>query len=436
MSKYAAKFNRRQFIKWTGVGVGATFAASYAGLVKAAPPYRVIVIGGGFAGATAAKYLKLWGGSSVDVTLIEPKASYYTPILSNLVLNGNLQLSQLEIRYTTLTSRYGVTHRQDTVTAIDGANRTVTLSDGTELSYDRLIVAPGMSFKPLPGVNGSTIDPNDPASGILHAWKGGQQVQDLRNALVNMPSGGTFVMTIPPSPFRCPPGPYERACVVADWLRRNRPGSKVVVLDANADIVVEKESFGARFAQYGVDYRSNVQIQSVAPSGLGSGSVTVSVNGGAAQTFTADVLNVIPSQRAGAYSLMSQASLLNGDWAPVNARTFESLQVAGIHVIGDSQGTGVPKAGHIANSEAKVCAEAVLNLLHGQPVYSAPKINSACYSPVSANEATWLTGGFAYDATKNNWVLISASFASGPPTTRHYSEMFGWAKNLFSDTFM
>lgn len=129
------------------------------------------------------------------------------------------------------------------------------------------------------------------------------------------------------------------------------------------------------------------------------------------------------------------AGLLDGDWAPVDAKTFESLQVTGIHVIGDSQGTSVPKAGHIANSEAKVCAEAVLNLLHNQPVYAAPKINSACYSPVSATEATWLTAGYAYDSAKNNWVKITTSAASGPPTTKHHYEMFGWAKNLFSDSF-
>lgn len=435
MNKQTVSINRRRFLKWSSAGIGATFVSSYSGLIKAAPAYRVIVVGGGFAGATAAKYLRLWGGSSVEVVLVEPKTSYYTPILSNLVLNGNLKLAQLEMPYSNLTGRYGIVHERQSVTAIDGINKTVTLTDGTKLSYDRLVVAPGISFKPLPGVNGSTIDPNDPASGILHAWKGGQQVQDLHNALVSMPNGGTFVMTIPTTPFRCPPGPYERACVVADWLRRNKPGSRVIVLDANADIVVEKDSFGAKFVQYGIDYYANVQIQSIAPSGLGSGSVTVSVNGGAAQTFTADVLNIIPAHRAGAYDLLSQAGLLNGDWAPVNAKTFESLQVTGIHIIGDSQGTSVPKAGHIANSEAKVCAEAILNLLHGQPVYSAPKINSACYSPVSSNEATWLTGGFTYDAAKNDWVLVSASFASGPPTTRHYTEMFGWAKNLFSDTF-
>ena len=434
MGKHAARVNRRQFLKWAGMGVGAAFAAPYAGIANAAVSYKLIVVGGGFAGATTVKYLKLWGGNSVDVTLVEPRASYYSPILSNLVLNGNVQLSKLEIPYRYLTSRYQIGHEQQAITAIDGANKTVELQDGTQLDYDRLVVAPGMSFKALQDPDGNVIDPNDPASGILHAWKGGQQVQDLRDALVNMRDGGTFVMTIPPGPYRCPPGPYERACVAADWLKRNKPNSKVIVLDANPDIIVEKDSFGARFSQYGVEYRANAQIQSVAPVALGTGSVTVSI-GGAAQTLSADVLNIIPAQQAGAYDLLMNAGLLNGDWAPVNAKTFESTQVAGIHVIGDSQGTSVPKAGHIANSEAKVCAEAVLNLLHNQPVYAAPKINSACYSPVSATEATWLTAGYDYDSASNNWVKISASAASGPPTTEHYHEMFDWAKNLFSDSF-
>ena len=265
MGKQAVRVNRRQFLKWAGIGVGATLAAPYTGIVKAAP-HRVIVVGGGFAGATAAKYLKLWGGGSVDVTLIEPRSSYHSPILSNLVLNGNLQPSQLEIPYSYLTSRYQVAHRKQAVTVIDGAGKTVELQDGTRLNYDRLIVAPGMSFKPLQDPNGNEVDPNDQTSGILHAWKGGQQVNDLRAALVGMRNGDTFVMTIPPSPYRCPPGPYERACVVADWLRRNRPDSKVIVLDANPDIVVERDSFGARFSQYGVEYRANVRIRSVAPT--------------------------------------------------------------------------------------------------------------------------------------------------------------------------
>ena len=431
--------SRRQFMQWTGMGAAATLLGGVSGLAKAATPYEVLVIGGGFAGATAAKYLKLWGGSSVNVTLIEPKTAYYSPILSNLVLNGNLQLSQLEMTYSYLTSRYGITHIQQSVTAIDGVNKTVTLSDGQTKVYDRLVIAPGMEFKPLPTVdangNAAEIDPNDPNSNVLHAWKGGQQVQDLKNALAAMPAGGTFVMTIPLAPFRCPPGPYERACVVADWLKRNNANAKVIVLDANADILVEKDAFLAKFNEYGVEYHSNAVIQSVNLTGLGRGSLTVSINGGADQTYQADVLNIIPTQRAGAWSLLNNAGLLaeTQDWVPVEAATFKALNDNNIYVIGDAQGTGVPKAGHIGNAEAKVCAQAVLDALHNKTSYSAVKINSACYSPVSSNEATWLTVG--YQLTNGQWTKIEASAGAGAPTQKHYYEMFGWAKNLFSDTF-
>jgi NADPH-dependent 2,4-dienoyl-CoA reductase/sulfur reductase-like enzyme len=411
--------SRRHFMKWTSVGMATLWGLGQSKLVLAATPYHVVVVGGGFAGATAAKYLKLWGGGSVNVTLVEPNSTYYSPILSNLVLNNNLTADKLAFSYATLTSKYQVTHKANKVTTIDAANKTVTLDDSSTLTYDRLIVAPGIEF--------DYVNNYDTAL-VPHAWQGGAQVDTLHSQLAAMQDGGTFVITIPPSPFRCPPGPYERACIVADWLQRNKPASKVVVLDANADIVVEKDSFSARFTQYGVTYLAGVTVTNV-----NSDTKTVTVSGAPQTSYAADILNVIPPQKAGANALLSSAGLLSGNWAPVEPKTFESTLVANIHIIGDAQGTGVPKAGHIGNSEAKVAAEAVLNLLHGLTTATAPKLNSACYSPVSLNEATWLTGTFEYK--DGQMVLVSQSFASGAPSTRNYSEMFGWASNLLSDTF-
>lgn len=419
MSKKNTNLSRRHFLKWTSASAVTLWGLGQSKLVLGATPHNVVVIGGGFAGATAAKYLKLWGGSSVNVTLVEPNSSYSSPILSNLVLNNNLTTANLTFSYATLTSKYQVVHKANTVTAIDGNNKVVTLNDNSTLAYDRLIVAPGIEFNPV-----NTYD----TAKVPHAWKGGSQVDVLKGQLAQMPNGGTFVMTIPPAPYRCPPGPYERACVVADWLQRNKPASKVIVLDANADILVEKKSFGARFTQYGVTY-----IPSATVTNVNSDTKTVTVSGAPQASYNADVLNVIPPQKAGANTLLSNAGLLSGNWAPVDPKTFESTQVANIHVIGDAQGTGVPKAGHIGNSEAKVTAEAVLNLLHGLTTATAPKLNSACYSPVSINEATWLTG--AFELQNGQMVLISQSSAEGAPSTRHYSEMFGWANNLLSDTF-
>ncbi len=413
--------NRRNFMKYSGVSIATLWGLGSLNLAQAATPYHVVVMGGGFAGATAAKYLKLWGGSSVNVTLVEPKTTYHTPILSNLILNNKISPRKLEMTYATLTNKYKVVHKTNKISAIDGVAKRITLDDNSTLSYDRLIVAPGVAFK---YVNDYDI------SLVPHAWQGGFEVESLRRQIQNMPSNGTFVMTIPPAPFRCPPGPYERACVVADWLNKNKPDTKVIVLDANPDIIVEKDSFGSRFTRYGVEYRSNVSVTAV-----DSNTKTITVSGAPQASYTANVLNVIPAHKAGANALLTATGLLSGDWAPVHAQTFESTLVSGIHVIGDAQATGVPKAGHIANSEAKVCAEAVLNSLHGEAIAALPKINSACYSPVSETEATWLTGTFSYDAAQNKWVKITSSLAAGAPSTRSYREMFGWTSNLFSDTF-
>ncbi len=413
--------NRRQFLKYSGVGLAGLLGLSLK-QAGAAAPYKVVVIGGGFAGATAAKYLKMWGGDSVDVTLVEPKSVYYSPILSNLVLNGQSSAKNLAFTYADLQRKYRVTHKAHRALTINsGANKTVLLENNETLAYDRLIVAPGIDFK---YVNDYDINK------VPHAWQGGEQVELLRSQIEAMNNGDTFVMTVPPTPYRCPPGPYERACVVAHWLNQHRPGAKVVVLDANPDIIVEKESFGSRFTQYGVEYHAGVQVTQVDDA-----SKTVTVSGAPEATYAADVLNVIPAMRAGANALLDNAGLLSGDWAPVSAKTFESTEVAGIHVIGDAQGTGVPKAGHIGNAEAKVCAEAVLNLLHGFPVYASPKINSACYSPVSTSEATWLTATYEYSTVSDSWVAIAPSKAGGAPAVSHYQEMFGWTNNLFSDTF-
>ncbi len=413
--------NRRQFIKYSGVGLASLLGLSLK-QAGAAAPYKVVVIGGGFAGATAAKYLKMWGGDSVDVTLVEPKSVYYSPILSNLVLNGQSSAQNLAFTYADLQRKYRITHKAYRALTINsGANKTVVLENNETLAYDRLVVAPGIDLK---YVNAYDINK------VPHAWQGGEQVELLRSQIVAMNSGDTFVMTVPPVPYRCPPGPYERACVVAHWLNQNRPGAKVVVLDANPDIIVEKESFGSRFTQYGVEYHAGVQVTQVDDA-----TKTVTVSGAPATAYEADVLNIIPAMRAGANVLLDNAGLLDGDWAPVSAKTFESSKVAGIHVIGDAQGTSVPKAGHIGNAEAKVCAEAVLNLLHGFPVYASPKINSACYSPVSTSEATWLTATYEYSTVSDSWVAITPSKAGGAPAVSHYQEMFGWTNNLFSDTF-
>lgn len=407
--------SRRNFLKWASV---ATAAGIYSTKASAVTVKNVVVIGGGFAGATAAKYLKLWGGSSVNVTLVEPNAQYASPILSNLILNGQKTESDLYFNYSTLTGR-GVTHVQAVVTSYDSTNRFVNLSNGSTLSYDRLIVAPGIDFE--------FVNEYDVAK-VPHAWKGGNQLTVLKNQLDALTNGENFVMTIPPAPFRCPPGPYERACVVADYLRNVRgfTGSSVIVLDANSDVLVEPEMFKAEFSRLGVDYRANQTVTAVNDS---SPSVTTN-----SATVTAGVLNVIPPMKAG--QLVANLGLNNstdGKWAQVNPQTFESTAVSGVYVIGDAQAVSdLPKAGHIANSEAKVCVDAVLRSLSGITAYAQPVVNSACYSPTSTTTASWLTAIYRFNGTQ---YVVAETGQSGTATTANYREMWGWVNNLFGDTF-
>jgi NADPH-dependent 2,4-dienoyl-CoA reductase/sulfur reductase-like enzyme len=411
--------NRRQFLQSLGLASAATAAVAFPGIIKAASTRpQVVVIGGGFAGATAAKYLRYWS-SAVDVTLVEPNAIYYSPILSNLVLNNQRNLSQISFTYSTLTQKYGVKVVSDWVDSVNTANQTVQLRGGTALAYDRLIVAPGIQFLDVPGLDSNKVP---------HAWKSGAQTLLLQQQLAAMPAGGTFVMTIPGAPYRCPPGPYERACVVADWLRTNKPGSKVVVLDENPAITVEPTIFGNAFAGYGVEYVPNAVLQGVdsdqriAHTSLGD--------------YKGDVLNVIPSQSAGAIIHAAGLANVGGKWAGVNPLSYESTAVPNIHIIGDSQGTGQPKAGHIANAEAKVCADAILRLLSGTQPYAMPMTNSACYSPISSTTASWLTAVFAYDQASGTMKVVpESSGAAAAPSAQYYSRMFDWTTNLFADTF-
>jgi len=414
------KQTRRDFLKSV---TGATALATFPGLLSAATSgSRVVVIGGGFAGATAAKYLKHWS-PNLNVTLIEPNRQYHAPILSNLVLNGQMSMNQITFDYNALKQKHGVNVVYDWVQGIDATGRKVELKSGTSIAYDRLIVAPGISFNPINGLDSNKV---------LHAWKSGDQVLRLKQQIESIPKGGTFVMTIPPAPYRCPPGPYERACLVADYFKRKNPSAKVIVLDANADILAEKKTFSHAFnVTYAgiVEYHTNVTLESV------DSNRQIAIT--SAGDFNADVLNVIPIHSAG--KIITDSGLANsqsGRWAGVDPLSYESTAVANIHIIGDSQGTGQPKAGHIANAEAKVCADAIIRLLAGAQPYPSPKTNSACYSPISTNTASWATVVYQYNpATQSMSAVPGSGGVADIATSRHYRDMFDWSDNLFSDTF-
>lgn len=429
--------NRRQIL---GVAGAASVAALFPHIAKAAPIGRVVVVGGGMAGATAAKYLRLWSNRQVEVTLVEQSASYTSNIMSNLAVTGQVALTSLKYTYTALVRNYGIGLLTGRVAAIEpgGALGTwkVTVVNGatTTVRYcERVVLAPGIDFDAVPTI----ANPAAPAT-VLHAWHAGTQTDLMRQRLAAMPNGGTFIMSIPAKPYRCPPGPYERACLVADYLKRNKPASRVLVLDANVGITAEAENFGYAF---GTLYGGNLTYM---PSTAVTATSSVNGAAGAVQTtqgtFIGDVVNIIPQHRAGA---IVQSVVLTGTglrYAPVNTLTFES-SVPGIHVLGDASDTGLPKAGHVGNQGAKICADAIIRAFNFLPPDAEPTANSACYSPVSSTLASWLTAVYQRDPVSGKFVIrdqvdgaTTATEATGP-TTGNFSKMNTWFKSLMTETY-
>lgn len=427
-------FTRRNILQM--VPAAAAMSLTPRGL--AADSHHVVVVGGGFAGSTVAKYLRMWSNGGITVTLVEPNSVHISCIMSNLVLNGQLKLPDLSFDYTALQNKYGVKIVQDRAQFIDGENQTLLLASKKEISYDSLVVATGIKFDPISGLD-SQLTP--------HAWIAGQQTNLLRDQIRAMPDNGTFVMTIPEKPYRCPPGPYERACLVADILGHRSgvlkgtasPGGppRVVVLDANDGIQAEKHTFERAFYDlYGdiVQYIPNAHVNSV-----DSKDRVVDTTVG---TWSGDVLNVIP--RHGAPQLLVDSEI-TGDsrWAPVNPITYavQTQDFPGVYVIGDSQGTGQPKSGHMANAQAKVCADAIVRIANGLSVETDDRLknittNSACFSPITSDEASWLTAVFKYNRSTRKMGLVPGSLGESDNwNSENYKDMFAWSENLFADTF-
>lgn len=389
---------------------------------------RVIVIGGGMAGATVAKYLRLWG-DNIGVTLIERDSSYVSNIMSSLVLSGQRTLPSLTYNYSKLITAYGVTVIKGEVTELDTTNTRVKLADGTILTADRIVIAPGIDFETVPGLGSSTRMP--------HAWKAGTQTTLLASQLAALPSNGKVLLTIPKAPYRCPPGPYERACLIGDWLKAKKPGAQLTVLDANADILVEADNFRKAFAMHNITYVANAEIVNVDPV---SSVMTVTTKDllGVTTDHKADVVNLIPAQKAG--RLIADAGLNNsadGRFANVNHLTYESTKAPKIHVIGDAAATTQPKAGHIANQEAKVCADAIVRAFAGLQPDPAPVTNSACFSTITMTQASWLTAVYQYDPASAKMV------AANPPgvaasvgwNAENFKDMNTWFNALMADSF-
>ena len=414
--------SRREFLRWMTLAAAAGVARS----AHAAAP-RVVVVGGGWGGATAAKYIRMWS-PDIEVTLVERNREFVSCPLSNRVLAGVWTLPQLTRGYGALSSKWGVKIVHDEVTDIDAGKQTVRLAGGTELPYDRLILSPGIEllFEEVPGLQ-------DPAARdkVLHAWKAGPQTVALRRQLEAMRDGGVYAITIPKSPYRCPPGPYERACQVAWYFKTQKPKSKVLILDAN-DKVQSKEALFTKVwkEMYPgiVEYRANSQLTQVDGSTL-----TAKLE---FEDVKADVLNVVPPQRAADIAKRAGLITANNKWCGVDFLTFESSVQKNIHVLGDAimAAPMMPKSGHMANQHGKVCAAAVIELLHGDAANPDPMVTNTCYSFVSDKDVIHVASVHKYDAEKKTLVTVQGSGGvSSAPNEMEGSFSESWARNIWSD---
>lgn len=405
-------------------GLGTLALAGCAGTPSTPSIGRVVVVGGGFGGATAARYLKLWGGN-VDVTLVERNAEFVSCPISNLVIGGHRQIGQITHGYGGLKAA-GVKVLQGEVTAIDAAARKLRLASGDELPYDRLVLSPGIDFQ-FDQVGGLATEVA--AGRIVHAWKAGPQTLALRRQLEALPEGGTVAITIPKAPYRCPPGPYERAAMIASYLKTAKPRAKLLVLDANPEIQSKKALFERAFKQHyeGIlEYRPNAELKEVA------GKVARLEF----EDVKADVLNVIPPQRAADIALKTGLVNINNRWVGVNWLTMESTAVPGIHVLGDATFPAalMPKSGHMANQHAKLAAAAIIQLLKGEPVNATPVVMNTCYSFVSATEAIHVASVHQYDAAEKTFKTVPGSggvSAAASQAEGRYAQ--AWADNVWAD---
>jgi sulfide dehydrogenase [flavocytochrome c] flavoprotein chain len=424
------RMTRRQFLRGAGAG-GAVLAvaglpgcAMFRGETEVPRGRRVVVVGGGWGGATAAKYIRL-ADPTIEVILLEPRKKFVSCPFSNLVLSGARGIGSLTFGYGGL-REYGVKVRHEAATAIEPDAKRVRIGEGA-LAYDRVIVAPGVDFQveQVEGLGGAQDT-------VLHAWKAGSQTVELAKQLRAMPDGGVFVLTVPPVAYRCPPGPYERACQVAWYFKRAKPRAKVLVLDGNEDVVSKKALFTKAWnEEYRgiVEYRPNYVLTDVDVRTLTAKFET-------ADDVKADVLNVIPPHRAGNIAAQAGVITANDRWCEVDFLSFESIKVKNIHVLGDAIQVAplMPKSGHMANQHGKVAAAAVLAALNGQPVNPAPVLNNACYSFITDREVVHVASVHQYDREKKTLLTVPGSGGLSPAMNALEGEYaFAWAKNIWAD---
>jgi NADPH-dependent 2,4-dienoyl-CoA reductase/sulfur reductase-like enzyme len=418
--------NRRKFIA-VGTAAAATLSAP-AVLADGHGKPRVVVIGGGSGGATAARYIAKDSKGAIDVTLVEPSRSYFTCYFSNLYIGGFTDLEDIAHTYGTLASKYGINVVHDWAVDVDRSAKTVSLAGGAVLPYDKLILSPGIDFveDAVPGWSVAA------QNRMPHAYKAGSQSELLKAQIMAMPEGGRFAMVAPPNPYRCPPGPYERISMVAHVLSQVNPTAKILVADPKPKFSKQalfeegwQRHYGGMVERIGPDFGGeNVSVDPEA--------MTIDIDG---MVETVDVCNVIPAQKAG--RIADMAGVTDGNWAPVNAVDMSSKMDADVHVLGDAAAQGdMPKSGFAANSQAKVCAMAVRGALTGSKVFPA-KFTNTCWSLIAEDDGVKV--GATYEATEEKIAkvdgFISQTGEDAATRKATYEESVGWYAGITTDMF-
>jgi sulfide dehydrogenase [flavocytochrome c] flavoprotein chain len=430
---------RREWLLGVGAGAGALGLTSLSGCAVTSnadllvPPAvgksRVVVVGGGYGGATAAKYLRMFSGGNVEVVLVEPNAAFVSCPMSNLVVGGHTTLGNITTSYAALSQKHGISVIKDMVSSIDTTKKTVALASGPTIRYDKLVLSPGIDlmFDSVTGLKAANADGT-----ILQAWKAGPETAALRKQLEAMRDGGVYAITIPEAPYRCPPGPYERACQVASYLKVAKPKSKVLILDANPDVTSKGALFKKVWAeQYPgmIEYRSQHKATQV-------DARTMTVKFEVQEDVKADVLNVLPPMRAGVIAQQAGLANSNARWCNVNYQNFASTAAKDIHVLGDSIqiAPAMPKSAHMANSHAKVAAAAIVAELAGWEINPAPMLTNTCYSFVNANDVVHVASVHEYVAAEKTFKTVAGSGGlSAGPTAQEGTYAWHWAKTIWSD---
>jgi len=427
--------NRRDLLKAGAAGVAVTAAGGLAGCATsqeggAAPAKkigRVVVIGGGYGGATAAKYINKWSGGAIEVYLIERESQFVSCPMSNLVLGGAQKMDFITHSYAKLREK-GIVVINDEVTAIDPVKKKVSLKKIADLDYDRLVVSPGIDFNfgAIAGLNAEA------QKTVLHSWKAGPQTMALRQQLDSVPNGGVVVLSIPKAPYRCPPGPYERACQVANLFKqKGNTRSKVVIMDANPDVQSKKGLFTKAWADLYkgmIEYNANMVVTELDLKGKRLMTETGDKIGG-------DVLNLIPPHRAGEIAMKAGLVTVNNLWCGVDWVTMESLAHKNVHVLGDStfSAPGMPKSGHMANQHGKAAAAAIVELMNGRTPM-APTMANTCYSFVDASNVVHVASVHQYDPKDKTMKTVPGSGGvSNAASELEGQYALSWARNIWAD---